>query len=195
MEEGPSLPEVTLFSPRRFSDERGWFTETYNQAREASNGILDVFVQDNQSFSSRAGTIRGIHFQNPPKPQAKLVRCTRGSVIDYVVDLRRGSPTYGRHVSAKLTAENGEQLYVPVGFGHGFVTLEDCTEISYKVSALYSGELDAGVRWDSEEIGIAWPLGGTEPTLSMKDRGLPLLREFESPFGYSGSPLQLKTVS
>lgn len=154
---------------------------------------MDVFVQDNQSFSQSTGTVRGIHFQRPPHGQAKLVRCTRGSFFDYVVDLRRNSPTYGNYITVELSAANGRQIYIPAGFGHAFITLEPCTEISYKVTAFYDAECDGGIRWDCPSIGISWPLEGQAPILSDKDSRLPTLNEFESPFDYDGVPLRLNT--
>lgn len=183
-----SLP-VLLRAPR-FGDARGWFSETYSEARAAAAGIDVRFVQDNQSFSAQPGTIRGLHFQAPPHAQAKLVRCVRGSIMDYAVDIRRGSPTYGRWVSARLSADGGEQLFVPVGFAHAFITLEPDVEIAYKVSNVYSPESDGGVRWNDPEIDIDWPLPPSGPVLSDKDRSLPTLAEFESPFEYCGAPLE-----
>lgn len=180
---------VTLIKPRRFGDNRGWFSETYVDRRWRDQGVDAVFVQDNHSYSAAAGTIRGIHFQAPPHAQAKLVRCTRGRIMDYAVDLRAGSPTYGNHVSAELSAENGEQLLITVGFGHAFITLEPDCEVVYKVSDYYAPECDGGIRWDCPEVGIDWPLQGREPSLSPKDSSLPLLAEFSSPFAYAGSPL------
>jgi dTDP-4-dehydrorhamnose 3,5-epimerase len=188
------VDEVILFTPKKFFDNRGWFSETYNQNRESGIGILDTFVQDNRSFSKSKGTIRGIHFQMPPHGQAKLVSCTQGSLIDYAIDLRNGSPTYGHHVSVELNRESGRQLYIPVGFGHAFVTLEDETEISYKVTDFYSTGSDAGIRWDCPDIAIPWPVAPTEAIVSEKDAALPLLKEFESPFHYAGDPLRLKVV-
>ena len=168
--------------------------ETYNAKREHLLGICDVFLQDNLSLSNTAGTIRGIHFQSPPHPQAKLVRCTRGALLDYVVDLRNGSPTFGKYVSAELSAENGRQLYIPIGFGHALVTLENFTEVSYKVSDLYSAELDAGIRWNCPDVAINWGVGDADAILSDKDKALPLLKDFESPFEYDGSPLKLTVI-
>ena len=176
--------------PRRFGDARGWFMETYSEAAAAAAGIDVRFVQDNQSFSATEGTVRGLHFQRPPHAQAKLVRCVRGSIMDYAVDVRRGSPTYGRWVSAKLTAESGEQLFVPVGFAHGFVTLEPDVEIAYKVSDVYAPECDGGVAWDDPLIGIDWPLPISGAVLSDKDRSLPTLAELDSPFEYDGRVLE-----
>jgi len=187
------MGNVILFAPRRFSDSRGWFSETFNARREAEIGINVDFVQDNQSYSALPGTIRGIHFQRPPHAQAKLVRCSRGRLIDYAVDLRRGSPTYGRHVAAELSAENGYQLFIPVGFGHAFITLEPGTEICYKVNDFYSPECDGGIRWDCPDIAIDWPLHGTA-VLSDKDVALPTLQGFDSPFPYDGTPMELVTA-
>lgn len=180
---------VTLLQTRRLGDERGWFAETYSQARLARVGIDCPFVQDNQSFSASSGTVRGIHFQRSPFAQAKLVRCLRGSIMDYAVDLRRGSPTYGHHVAAELSGDNGRQLFIPVGFGHAFVTLTADCEIAYKVSAGYSPECDGGVAWDDPTIGIAWSLPATGPVLSDKDRALGPLATFDSPFDYDGVPM------
>lgn len=180
---------ILLRAPR-FGDARGWFSETYSEVRAAAAGVDVRFVQDNQSFSAQAGTIRGLHFQAPPRAQAKLVRCLRGSIMDYGVDIRRGSPTYGRWVSAKLSAEGGEQLFIPVGFAHGFITLEPDVEIAYKVSDVYAPDCDGGVLWNDPQIGIDWPLPPSGPVLSDKDRSLPTLAEFKSPFEYEGAPLE-----
>jgi dTDP-4-dehydrorhamnose 3,5-epimerase len=181
---------VILIKTRRFGDERGWFSETYAEAKYAGLGVDVRFVQDNQSYSAQAGTLRGIHFQTPPHAQAKLVRCVRGAIMDYAVDLRRGSPTWGKWVAAELSADNGDQLYVPVGFGHAFVTLTPDTEVAYKVSDVYAPDCDGGVRWDDPDIGVDWPLPPSGPVLSDKDRALPLLGDFDSPFAYDGRPLQ-----
>lgn len=182
-----SLP--VLMRPRRFGDARGWFMETYSEAAALAMGIDVRFVQDNQSFSAAEGTVRGLHFQRPPHAQAKLVRCVRGSIMDYAVDLRRGSQTYGQYVSAKLTAEGGEQLFVPVGFAHGFVTLEANVEIAYKVSDVYAPECDGGILWSDPTIGIEWPLPDSGAILSDKDKALPTLAEFDSPFDDDGQSL------
>ncbi|MBB1177935.1 dTDP-4-dehydrorhamnose 3,5-epimerase [Pseudomonas sp. FW305-3-2-15-E-TSA4] len=184
-----SSPIVPL-QARRFGDARGWFMETYSEAAALAAGIEVRFVQDNQSFSAAVGTIRGLHFQRPPRAQAKLVRCVRGSIMDYAVDIRRGSPTYGRHVAAKLTAEGGEQLFVPVGFAHAFVTLEPDVEVAYKVSDVYAPDCDGGIVWNDPTIGIDWPLPETGAVLSDKDRLLPNLVDFDSPFEYDGRPLE-----
>lgn len=163
--------------------------ETYSEAALAAVEIHDRFVQDNQSFSAFEGTIRGLHFQRPPHAQAKLVRCVRGEIMDYAVDLRRGSPTYGEHVAAKLTAKGGEQLYVPVGYAHAFVTLTSDVEVAYKVTDVYAPDCDGGILWNDADIGIDWPLPTSGPVLSDKDKALPTLAEFESPFDYDGTPL------
>jgi dTDP-4-dehydrorhamnose 3,5-epimerase len=178
-----------LLSPRRFGDARGWFMETWSAVRAASQGIDVDFVQDNHSYSAAVGTVRGLHFQRPPHAQAKLVRCLRGAIIDYAVDVRSGSPTYGRWVSAELSAENGHQLFIPIGFAHGFVTLRSDTEIAYKCSDIYAPDCDGGLAWDDADIGIDWPLPATGPVLSDKDRVLPGLAMFDSPFAYDGRPL------
>lgn len=180
---------VILLETRRFTDRRGWFAETYSAPRLSDQGIYDHFIQDNHSYSERAGTIRGLHFQVLPGAQAKLVRCVRGAIFDVVVDLRRGSPTFGRGITASLTASNGRQLYVPVGFGHGFLTLEDHTEVTYKVSDIYAPELERGVVWNDPDLAIDWPLGDLTPILSDRDAALPRLSEIESPFVYDGIPM------
>lgn len=185
---GASTP--ILIKPRRFEDNRGWFTEIFSEKSAAAVGILERFVQDNQSYSTFAGTIRGLHFQRPPHAQSKLVRCGRGSIMDYAVDVRRGSPTYGQYVAAKLTAEGGEQLFVPVGFAHGFVTIEPDTEVFYKVSDIYAPDCDGGIVWNDPTIGIDWPLPDSGAVLSDKDERLPTLVEFDSPFAYDGQPLE-----
>ena len=176
------IEAVKLIRPRRFADSRGFFVETWNRKAFAGRGIDVDFVQDNCSFSRRTGTIRGLHFQRPPAAQAKLVRVMRGAAYDVAVDLRRASPTFGRHVAATLTADGGEQIFIPVGFAHGFCTLEPDTEVAYKVSQLHSPEHDAGISWDDPEIGIAWPLAGGPPILSDRDQVLPCLSGIEPPF-------------
>jgi dTDP-4-dehydrorhamnose 3,5-epimerase len=181
--------DVKLLETKRFGDSRGWFAETYSEAKLAREGINCRFVQDNQSRSTFTGTIRGIHFQRPPHAQAKLVRCLRGAVMDYAVDLRRGSPTYGRHVAAELSEDNGRQLFIPVGFGHAFVTLTPDAEIAYKVSDIYALDCDGGVIWNDPTIAIDWPLPTSGPVLSDKDAALPGLDDFDSPFEYDGHPL------
>ncbi|SUS06312.1 dTDP-4-dehydrorhamnose 3,5-epimerase [uncultured Defluviicoccus sp.] len=178
-----AIPGVLLVQPKRFGDARGYFSETFNSARYVEVGIPD-FVQDNESLSRIAGTVRGLHFQKVPFAQAKLVRCTRGSFFDAAVDIRRKSPTYGKHVAVTLSAENGLQLYVPVGFAHGFCTLEPDTQIEYKVSAPYSAEHDGGLAWDDPALNINWPVEPAKAILSDKDRRQPKLADLPDLFAY-----------
>jgi dTDP-4-dehydrorhamnose 3,5-epimerase len=181
---------VVKITPKRFADARGWFSETYQRDRFLAAGVDADFVQDNQSYSAPAFTLRGIHFQTPPHVQAKLVRCLRGRIWDLAIDLRRGSPSYGKWVAAELSGDKGEQLYIPGGFGHAFLTLEPDCEVAYKTSDFYAPDCDGGIRWDDPSLAIPWPLAGRLPELSDKDKALPLLSEFASPFPYDGRPLQ-----
>src|SRR5262245_54147343 len=183
-----SLPRLLI--PKRHPDERGWFAETFHEARLAALGIDCPFVQDNQSYSKYAGTLRGLHFQVPPFEQVKLVSVLRGRILDVAIDVRRGSPTFGRHVSAELSAETGHHLFVPAGFAHGLLTLENDVVVNYKVSAYYAPTHDSGIRWDDPDIGFTWPIASGEIVLSDKDRRLPLLKDFDSPFPYDGAPLR-----
>lgn len=176
--ETTALQGVLILTPRRFGDARGWFCETFNAGRMAEAGIDIGFVQDNHSFSAAKGTLRGLHYQKPPHAQDKLVRCSRGAILDVAVDARVGSATYGQWVGVELTAENGRQLLVPKGFLHGFVTLTDDTEVQYKCSDVYAPDCDGGVRWDS--LGIDW--GVTDPVLSDKDKVAPAFDAWQSPF-------------
>jgi dTDP-4-dehydrorhamnose 3,5-epimerase len=175
--ETTELAGVMVITPPVFADERGFFQETYSQRVFRDNGIADHFVQANHSLSTRTGTLRGIHFQTAPEAQAKLVRCTRGRVFDVAVDLSRASPTFGRWFATELSPDNRRQLYVPVGFGHAFVTLEDNSEVLYAVSAHYSKPHDAGVRWDDPHIAVDWPVAAGAIILSQKDAEAPLLRD------------------
>ena len=177
-----SLSGVRLIRAKRYSDPRGYFAETYVRRDFAAAGIGQEFVQDNQSCSSARGTVRGLHFQIPPFAQAKLVRVLRGRILDVVVDLRRASPSYGRHLSVELSADTGDQLYVPAGFAHGFCTLAADTEVLYKVDAVYSAEHDRGVNWADPALGIAWPVSEADAVLSAKDTALPLLRDLPDYF-------------
>jgi dTDP-4-dehydrorhamnose 3,5-epimerase len=179
-----AIPEVKVVNPGRFEDTRGALVETYSRRALAAAGIIEDFVQDNHSWSTVAGTIRGLHFQIPPFAQAKLVRCSAGRIFDVAVDIRRGSPTYGRYVAAELSAANGLQLYIPVGFAHGLATLEPGTEVQYKISADYSRSHDAGIFWNDPALAIAWPFDPSAAVLSEKDRKLPLLSGFATPFEY-----------
>lgn len=176
---------LMLITPKRYRDDRGFFSETYNRALLAKEAGIDrEFVQDNFSQSVAAGTIRGMHFQAPPMAQAKLVRVTKGSVIDIVVDIRQGSPTYGRWVSAILSAENWAQIWVPEGFAHGFCTLEPDTEVAYKVTQYYSAEHDRGLAWDDPALAISWPVAAKDAVLSDKDRKHPRLGDLDQHFTY-----------
>jgi dTDP-4-dehydrorhamnose 3,5-epimerase len=176
------VPEVVLLTPKRFGDHRGFFEETYNASNFSSYGIDTVFVQDNHSLSGTVGTVRGLHFQAPPRAQAKLVRCGRGRLFDVAVDIRKGSPTFGQWVGEELSFENGRMMLVPVGFAHGFMTLEPETEIIYKCSDTYAPETEGAIRWDDPDVGINWPLDLAEPQLSDKDKIAPFLRDINSPF-------------
>ena len=179
---GTNLKElILLITPTRFGDQRGFFSETYSRQKYEGMGVDVEFVQDNHSLSRDVGTLRGLHFQAPPHAQGKLVRCGRGAFFDVAVDIRRGSPTYGQWVGYELSAENGHQLYVPIGFAHGFVTLEPHSEIVYKCSDYYTPEAEGALRWDDPDIGIKWPLKGS-PIVSARDALLPSLKAFESPF-------------
>ena len=182
--EPTDLPGVLILTPARFGDARGWFSETWNAARMAAAGLDLAFVQDNHSFSAQQGTLRGLHYQSPPRAQDKLVRCSRGAIRDVAVDVRAGSPTYGKWVAVDLTAENGKQLFVPKGFLHGFATLMPDTEVQYKCTDLYAPDCDGAVRWDS--VGIDWGLSDN-PVLSAKDAAAPAFDGWTSPFTFEGA--------
>lgn len=164
-----AIPEVKLIRPKRFGDHRGFFAEVYNRRTLEGLGLHLDFVQDNHSRSARRGTLRGLHYQSPPFAQTKLVRVLRGSILDVAVDIRQGSPTFGRHVAVELSASGFEQLLVPRGFAHGFVTLEDDVEVLYKVDAYYSAEHDKGIAWNDPDLAIDWPVSPVECVLSAKD--------------------------
>ena len=180
------LPGVVLLRPRRFADTRGYFVETYNERTFSPAGITVKFVQDNQSYSAKRGTVRGLHFQLPPAAQSKLVRVLQGSVYDIAVDLRVGSPTYAQWRGATLTADGGEQLFVPSGFAHAFCTLEPDTVVAYKVDDFYSPSHDSGLIWNDPDLAIDWPLAESEVVLSDKDLKLGAFADFVSPFTYQG---------
>lgn len=171
------LPGVLLIQPERYEDPRGYFVETYNRQTFAAARVDAAFVQDNQSLSRRQGTIRGLHFQSTPFAQAKLVRVLRGLILDVVVDIRHGSPAFGRHFKIELSEGDDTSLFVPVGFAHGFCTLVDDTLVAYKVSNFYSRDHDLGVRWNDPDLAIDWPVGPNDAIVSDKDRSLPLLRD------------------
>jgi dTDP-4-dehydrorhamnose 3,5-epimerase len=183
------VPPIKLIRPRRFGDDRGWFSETYHSDKYRALGVEVAFIQDNHSLSRAPWVLRGLHFQTPPQAQDKLVRCLKGRIWDVAVDVRLGSPTFGRWVAAELSEENGYQLFVPVGFAHAFLTLTPEAEVAYKVSAAYAPECDGGLIWNDPALNIAWPLGGNSPALSDKDARLPGLADWTSPFAYDGDPL------
>jgi dTDP-4-dehydrorhamnose 3,5-epimerase len=187
-----SLPQIIV--PERHIDDRGWFSEIFHEGRLRDIGITCHFVQDNQSSSNQAGTLRGLHFQLPPAAQAKLVTVVKGRILDVAVDIRRGSPTFGKYVSTELSSETGRQLYIPVGFAHGFLTLENDVVVMYKASDYYAPTHESGIRWNDPNIAFPWPLKNANIIISDKDRRLPLLKKFASPFAYDGHPLAPLTV-
>lgn len=174
------IEDVIVIEPVVFGDHRGWFTETYSKIKFSELGIDIEFVQDNHSFSAQKGTLRGLHFQLEPKAQTKLVRCTKGKILDVAVDLRQSSNTYKKWVAVELTEENKKQLLIPKGFAHGFVTLVDDVEVQYKVDEYYTSECDRSVKYDDPEIGVAW--GDIEPVLSEKDLRAPYLKDSDVSF-------------
>jgi dTDP-4-dehydrorhamnose 3,5-epimerase len=178
-----------VIAAKRFTDSRGWFSETWNAQTFLKLGISIEFVQDNHSFSRPSGTLRGIHFQSPPHAQAKLVRCLRGKIFDIAVDLRRESPTFASWVGVELSAQSGDQLFIPAGYGHAFLTLEPNCEVAYKVDSHYAPDSDGGVIWNDPSLNVAWPLESQLPVLSSKDGGLPHLSEIDIDFPYNGQPL------
>ena len=178
------LPGLLLIEPKRHGDARGFFSETYNRAAMAEAGFDKPFVQDNHSKSASKGTVRGMHFQRPPHGQDKLLRVTRGAVLDVVVDVRTGSPTFGRHVAVELSEDNWRQLLVPVGFAHGFMTLTDGAEVLYKVTGAYAPQAEGGLRWDDPELEIEWPFGAGEVTVNARDAAWPPLSEQGEIFRY-----------
>jgi len=185
--EDTALAGVKILTPRRFGDNRGFFSESWNARAMAKVGLTYEFVQDNHSMSHEVGTLRGLHFQAPPHAQAKLVRCGRGRLYDVAVDIRAGSPTYGQWVGVELSFENGKQLMIPAGFLHGFVTRAPDTEIVYKCTDFYDARADGAVRWDDPVIGVDWGLTG-DPVLSEKDIKAPFLAELDPVFTYAVTP-------
>lgn len=172
-----AIPDVVVLEPDVFGDRRGFFMESYNARTFRDLGIDVTFVQDNHSLSAEAGVIRGLHYQLPPKAQTKLVRVVAGAIYDVVVDLRRGSPFFGKWTGVILSSSNKRQLLVPKGFAHGFCTLVPNTEVLYKVDEYYAPELERGIRWNDPSLGIDWPVA--DPILSDRDRNHPLLEEAE----------------
>jgi dTDP-4-dehydrorhamnose 3,5-epimerase len=181
-----NLPGVKILTPRRIEDARGWFAELWNERSYAAAGITAVFVQDNTSFNTAAGTVRGLHFQRPPSAQGKLVWVAEGAAFDVVVDLRTDSPTFGGHIAVTLTAAAAEQIWVPEGFAHGYCTLVPGTRVVYKVTGPYDPQAEGGVRFDDPALGIAWPVDLSRAVLSDRDRALPLLKDLPPAFHYRG---------
>lgn len=180
--EKTALDGVVVLTPKRFADARGFFTETYNARRFSEAGVAVDFMQDNHSFSAKAGTVRGLHFQAPPFAQSKLVRVLRGAIIDVAVDARKASPSYGQWVGVELSADNGKQIFVPQGFLHGFITLEPDTDVAYKVDAYYDKASDGAVKWDDPDLAIDWGPTAKDASLSDKDAGAQSWANFTSPF-------------
>jgi dTDP-4-dehydrorhamnose 3,5-epimerase len=178
------VPDILLLTPRKIGDRRGFFSETFRADIFAAQGIGAPFVQDNHIHSARKGVLRGLHFQTPPRAQGKLVRCTRGAILDVGVDIRVGSPTYGRHVAVELSATNWRQIWVPPGFAHGYVTLEDDCEVIYKVTDYYAPECDRGIAFDDPSLGIDWRIASAELILSDKDRTQPRLADAPPAFQF-----------
>lgn len=184
--EKTALRDVLIITPARFGDERGFFSESWSKQAFEAQGLRYDFVQDNHSLSEKAGTLRGLHYQLPPHAQDKLVRCGRGALLDVAVDIRKGSPDFGRWVAVELSFENGRQLLVPKGFLHGFVSLMPETEIIYKCTDYYAPECDGAVRWDDPALGVDWQLQKIVPILSQKDTNAPYLADIDNPFEYRG---------
>ena len=175
--EGLAIPELLLITPDKHGDQRGFFSETFRADMFVDFGAVPQFVQDNHVFSAQKGVLRGLHFQTPPRAQGKLIRCTRGAILDVAVDIRVGSPKYGCHVAVELSAANWHQLWVPPGFAHGYVTLENDCEIIYKVTDYYAPDYDRGIAWDDPALGINWRLPASGIILSDRDRQHPRLAD------------------
>lgn len=180
------IVDVKILEPKKFGDERGFFSETWNATAMADAGLDITFVQDNHAYSRDAGTVRGLHYQLMPRAQGKLVRVARGAVLDVAVDIRKGSPTFGKHVAVELSSDNWRQLWVPAGFAHGYCTLAPDTELLYKVTDFYSPDHDCGILWNDPALGINWPVNNADVILSVKDKVMPLLDDQEKLFQYVG---------
>lgn len=176
------IPEIKIIQTKKFGDDRGYFSETYNKKLLEKNSITIDFIQDNQSLSTQENVLRGLHYQSPPFAQDKLVRCLAGSILDVAVDIRKESPTYGKHIKKIISSDNFEQILVPVGFAHGFVTLEPNTLVMYKVSNYYSAENDNGIMWNDSQINIDWGIDEKSVILSEKDSKQPSFSQIKSPF-------------
>lgn len=180
--EPTAIPDVLLIHPERHGDDRGFFVETYRADMLEEAGVRTQFVQDNMAYSSQAGVVRGLHFQAPPRAQAKLIQVLDGEIFDVAVDLRRASPTFGQHVGFRLSAETGVQAYIPVGFAHGYCTLTADTRVSYKVTDYYAPAHEGGLLWSDPALGVDWPIVANTAILSPRDRGWPRLESLDSPF-------------
>jgi dTDP-4-dehydrorhamnose 3,5-epimerase len=180
------IPDVKILRPVQHKDQRGFFSEIYSQPTLAAAGIELGIVQENYAFSAEANTVRGFHYQAPPLAQDKLVQVVRGAILDIALDLRRGSPWYGQYVSAEISADNWNQILIPVGFAHGLCTLEPNTAVIYKVTAPYSPEHEGGIRWNDPDLQIPWPVNSQDALLSGRDQALPFLAELDTPFEYTG---------
>ena len=184
-----AIPEVLLITPARHGDERGWFSETFRQSALDEAGFAGgTFVQDNHVRSTRRGVLRGLHFQNPPHGQDKLVRCVRGAIFDVAVDLRQGSPTFGGWVGATLSVEDGAQILVPQGFAHGYLTLSDDCEVLYKVTDYYAPQAEGALRWNDPALAIDWAIPVDEISTNDRDAAAPLLADLRTPFAYHRAP-------
>jgi dTDP-4-dehydrorhamnose 3,5-epimerase len=177
-----TIPDVYLIQFKKFQDDRGFFSEVYSKRNFAAAAINCEWVQDNHVLSSEAGTLRGLHFQRPPHAQAKLIRVSRGAIYDVAVDIRKGSPFFGQWTAAIVSEASWNEIFIPKGFAHGYLTLEPDSEVQYKVDGYYAPEFEAGILWNDPDVAIDWPMKGLRPLLSMKDRSLPPLAEVDSPF-------------
>jgi len=180
--ETTSIPGVLIVTPKKHGDERGFFSETFKHSQLAPHGIAHGWLQDNHSMSGKRGTVRGLHFQAPPRAQAKLIRVASGVILDVVVDIRKGSPTFGKHVAVELSPDNWRQLYVPAGMAHGFCTITERTEVLYKTSDEYAPETEGGLLWNDPMLGIDWPVSAAEATVNARDASWPTLEKLASPF-------------
>ena len=187
--ESLSIPEIRIVKPKKFSDGRGFFSEIYSQLAFSEAGVPTTFVQDNQSFSAENNTVRGLHFQTAPYAQDKLVRVVQGAIFDVAVDIRTGSPTFGKYVSTVISYVNWNQVFVPAGFAHGFMTLEPNTEVIYKVSNYYAPDHEKGLLWNDPALGIDWPSAANRAILSAKDKVLPRLADMPVYFRYKGEQI------
>lgn len=184
--ETAKIPGFLIVTPKKFGDERGFFSETFRASALAPYGVTHAWVQDNHSMSGKRGIVRGLHFQAPPRAQAKLLRVVHGAILDVAVDIRKGSPTYGQHVAVELSALNWRQIYVPAGMAHGYCTLSDKVEVIYKTSDEYAPETEGGLLWNDPALGITWPTAADEVTVNARDASWPRLAALQSPFEWRG---------